>query len=126
MVTLSPKFGFNPTIAVCLFCGEDKNCIALMGRVRSKKYARDDIEMPMRSVIDLEPCDSCKKKFEDMGGVACVEVRGSRRHHKPTGRFVVVNESVFEGSGVNAHKGQVLKIEEEAFCSMFSEILKGE
>lgn len=30
-IKVSPKYGVNPTIPVCFFCGKPKNEIALMG-----------------------------------------------------------------------------------------------
>lgn len=30
-IKLSPKYGVNPTIPVCFWCGKEKNEIALMG-----------------------------------------------------------------------------------------------
>ena len=35
-IILSPKYGVNPTIPVCFWCGEQKPEIALMGRVYEK------------------------------------------------------------------------------------------
>lgn len=63
-IEVSPKHGVNPTIPVCFFCGEDKNMIALLGRVRRKdKNGRtirnSDEEVPMRMVMDYEPCEKC-------------------------------------------------------------------
>lgn len=68
-IEISPKHGLNPTISVCFFCGEDKNEIALMGRVRERDprtgraVKGSDVEIPMRMVLDYEPCDCCKEKF---------------------------------------------------------------
>lgn len=38
-IKISPKYGLNPTIPVCFWCGKQKNEIALMGRM-SKKHER--------------------------------------------------------------------------------------
>lgn len=38
-IELSPKYGVNPTIPVCFWCGKEKNEIALMGRVRKRERA---------------------------------------------------------------------------------------
>lgn len=68
-IEVSPKHGVNPTIPVCFYCGEDKNQIALLGRVRErdKRTGRaipgSDVEVPHRMVLDYEPCDECAKKM---------------------------------------------------------------
>lgn len=57
-IRISEKHGANPTIPICFFCGEDKNEVALLGKLSGDK------EAPMRMWIngDYEPCDECKKK----------------------------------------------------------------
>lgn len=62
-IELSPKYGVNPTIPVCFWCGKEKNEIALMGRVRKKdtrntaygtrstRVVDNDVEMPMHIVF---------------------------------------------------------------------------
>ena len=56
-IKLSPKYGVNPTIPCCFFCGKEKNEIALLGKVGKRD---EDIEAPMHMVIDYEPCDECR------------------------------------------------------------------
>ena len=52
-IKISPKYGVNPTIPVCFWCGKQKNEIALMG------HMKDDIEvrgtqMPVsKAVLEL-------------------------------------------------------------------------
>ena len=70
-IELSPKHGLNPTVLVCFFCGEDKNELALLGRVRSKKNS--DVEAPRRAVLNTEPCDKCKAHMAQ--GVILISVR---------------------------------------------------
>ena len=78
-IEVSPKHGLNPTIPVCFWCGKEKNEIALMGRVREKDHngraVRDsDVEMPMKAVLDYEPCDCCKNLFsQGVQVIECVE-----------------------------------------------------
>ena len=59
-IKISPKYGVNPTIPVCFFCGEPKNEIALMGKMKG------DIEAPKKMVLDYGPCEHCKAQW-DMG-----------------------------------------------------------
>ena len=84
-IEVSPKHGFNPTIPVCFWCGKEKNEIALMGRVREKDHngravRGSDIEMPMKMVLDYEPCECCKEHFSQ--GVQVIECE----HHVQDGR----------------------------------------
>ena len=66
-IELSPKHGLNATIPICFWCGETKNEIALLGRMREKdphtgKAVRgSDLEAPMQMVLDYEPCDKCRE-----------------------------------------------------------------
>ena len=90
-IKISPKYGVNPTIPVCFWCGKQKNEIALMGRMT------DDIEAPKNMVLDYVPCEECQNH---MGmGVAileasdCPNTEGQPPMQKgvyPTSRFVVV------------------------------------
>lgn len=57
-IKVSQKHGVNPTIPVCFWCGEDKNELYLLGKLK------DDAEAPMRAVYDYEPCDKCKGFIE--------------------------------------------------------------
>lgn len=110
-VELSPRHGVNPTLLTCFWCGRQTGGIALLGRIRSKKWARDDIEAPRETCMGLEPCPECRKKFEK--GVLLIEVcdDGSRFkgneafairdtdgvNHWPTGRFAVLREGAIRG-----------------------------
>ena len=58
-IKLSPKYGVNPTIPVCFFCGEDKNEIAMLGRIGDGRKG-EDFEAPIKMCLDYEPCDKCK------------------------------------------------------------------
>ena len=90
-IVLSPKYGLNPTLAVCFWCGNECGDIALTGRLQG------DIEAPSKSVIDYEPCDECKHNFARgftvieatsyPNKVTSVEIQ---RGVYPTGRYVVV------------------------------------
>ena len=98
-ITLSPKYGVNPTIPVCFFCGEKKDEIALLGRIGGKQ----DLEAPKRVALDYEPCDKCKEQWAK--GVALIEVtsvpfpdnRPAIQGVYPTGRCVVVVPEALKG-----------------------------
>lgn len=59
-IKLSPKYGLNPTIPVCFWCGKDKNEVALLGHIGNGKK-HEDFEAPMHMVLDYEPCEECEK-----------------------------------------------------------------
>ena len=97
-IRISPKYGVNPTIPVCFFCGEAKNEIALMGKVGGKG---EDIEMPMHCVLDYEPCDKCKEEMAQ--GITLIGVAeqptsenqtpiDANRRLYPTGKWCVITE----------------------------------
>ena len=90
-IKISPKYGVNPTIPVCFWCGKQKNEIALMGRMTG------DIEAPKNMVLDYVPCEECQNHMAM--GVAILEAsdhpntEGQPPMQKgvyPTSRFVVV------------------------------------
>ena len=90
-IKISPKYGLNPTIPVCFWCGKQKNEIALMGRMKG------DIEAPKNMVLDYVPCEECQSHMAM--GVAGLEAsdhpntEGQPPMQKgvyPTSRFVVV------------------------------------
>ena len=90
-IKISPKYGVNPTIPVCFWCGKQKNEIALMG------HMKDDIEAPKNMVLDYVPCEECQNHMAM--GVAVLEAsdhpntEGQPPMQKgvyPTSRFVVV------------------------------------
>ena len=93
-VRLSPKYGLNPTIATCFWCGKDKNEIALMGHIGGRGR---DLEAPKRIVLDFEPCDECKKNMAsgftvmeattEPNTVSSIDIQ---KGVYPTGRYVVV------------------------------------
>lgn len=97
-IRISEKYGLNPSITTCFWCGKDVG-VALFGRTKG------DVEAPKRICLDLEPCDECQKRFAE--GVHFIEVTpdGSRYGNSPkfafrpegeaipmypTGRFAVV------------------------------------
>ena len=109
-ITISPKYGANPSMDLCFWCGQPKGVI-LCGRMHEKKGDRTDVEAPKGMVIDLEPCGKCKDNFNL--GVQIVEVvdDGSKFHNDltfairaddnkvkwPTGRFVIMRAESIKG-----------------------------
>ena len=98
-IRLSPKYGVNPMIPCCFYCGREKNEIALLGKIGSKGQ---DIEAPKHAVIDYEPCDECKSMMEN--GIALIGVTDiepddhrpmidAKNHLYPTGCFVIMTDN---------------------------------
>lgn len=105
-IEISPKHGVNATIPVCFFCGKDKHMIAMLGRVRERDphtgraVPGSDLEVPMRMVLDYEPCDECAMKFKQ--GVLMIGVtktspdgRPAINGHYPTGSHCVMKAEAF-------------------------------
>lgn len=95
-IKFSPKHGLNPTIPVCFFCGQQKNEIALMGRLAG------DAEAPRNLILDYEPCDHCKALFAQ--GILCIGVTEQSPDDRPpicqsfypTGAYMVVTEDCIQ------------------------------
>lgn len=87
---LHNKYGVNPTISQCLFCGQDKSEIALLG-------ANYNEQAPMHMVIDLEPCGECKEKMKTY--IALLETLSQvKPFTNLTGQIVWIKDEVFQHS----------------------------
>lgn len=123
-IKLSPKHGLNPCIPVCFFCGQDKNEIALLGQIGDRRKG-EDIEAPMKAVLDFVPCEECQKKFAQ--GVLLIEVTNSPEYigmpiaenAYPTGRYVVVKPEALNGDFKAGSKALVHK---KDFIAMFGNL----
>lgn len=94
-IRISEKYGVNPTIPICFWCGREKNEIALLGKLPG------DAEAPKSTwlVGDYEPCDACKELRGQ--GIDLIEVADHPIAHPkqlpwhgayPTGRHVILSE----------------------------------
>lgn len=107
-IRLHTKFGLNPTIPVCIWCGRDKNEIALLG-------ASYKDQAPMHMVIDNIPCDICTANMAL--GITLVEVQGSPEYFereplgymktaggwvKKTGRWWVITPEAATRMGITS------------------------
>lgn len=96
-IKISPKYGLNPALTTCFWCGKDTG-VALMGRITGGKKG-GDIEAPRYVFGGYEPCDECK---ENMAlGVTLMEAKTTpyfpnqpeiQEGIYPTARFVVITE----------------------------------
>lgn len=94
-IILSPKYGVNPTMPVCFWCGEDRGEIALLGRIKTP--GNDDVEAPKRMVLDYGPCEKCKAYMKQ--GFTIMEATREPNDNAnvpmqpgvfPTGRWMVI------------------------------------
>lgn len=105
-IELSPKYGLNPTIPICFFCGEPKPEIAIMGRMRKhdengRPLKGSDIEAPKHMILDYTPCDKCNEIMQK--GITLIGVKPSDGRHLdiskgfyPVGNFVTVQTEGFD------------------------------
>lgn len=125
-IALSPKYGVNPTIPVCFWCGESKNEIALLGHIGDGRK-HEDFEAPRYSVINYEPCDKCQAQMAQgftvmeattkPNRVSSVEIQ---KGVYPTGRYVVLKNEAAErifGDLIKGNRKAFLPV--EAFSEMF-------
>lgn len=82
-IRLHPKYGVNPTIPVCYWCGKDRNEVALLGAAYKS-------EAPMHMVIDMEPCKDCADKWAQ--GIVLFEATPGKDGPEFTGRWAVIKE----------------------------------
>lgn len=97
-IRLSKKYGVNPTIPVCFWCGKEKNEIALMGHIGDRRKG-EDIEAPKNMILDYEPCEDCRKNMNlgvTVMEVSYVPIREGfppiQDDLYPTGRWCVIRE----------------------------------
>ena len=61
-IKLSPKHGLNPTIPVCFWCGEERNEVALLGRIGDGRK-HEDFEAPRYMVSTMSRAKSAAQKW---------------------------------------------------------------
>lgn len=87
-IKLSEKYGVNPAIPKCFYCGEDKNEIILVGKLPG------DVEAPRGKVWDKEPCVKCAEYMQQ--GIILISVDVARTTDKAnpwrSGGWVVMRE----------------------------------
>jgi hypothetical protein len=94
-LTMSPKHGVNATVPICFWCGETKDEIAFLGRLK------EDMEAPNNLVLDYKPCDKCNKGMKS--GITLILVShtpimngqepiNKREKLYPTGSWKVITE----------------------------------
>lgn len=91
-IYLHPKYGLNPSVGMCFWCGMDTGELLLYGNTVAG-------EAPMRTVISYTPCSECANKWEK--GFLFIEadtkplVEGQPEISPgawPTGNYAVINQ----------------------------------
>lgn len=97
-IPISKKHGANPTIPVCFWCGEQKNEVALLGKLPG------DVEAPKQMVLDYEPCDKCKEGMNTgITFIQALNVPATPNQPAlqtgvyPTGTWCVIKEEAVKG-----------------------------
>lgn len=83
-IRLHPKYGANPTVSLCAWCGNERGDIALLGSAYKG-------EAPRHMIVDDEPCDTCKGNMAK--GVTLIEATPTDGKPTRTGRWVVIDEA---------------------------------
>lgn len=86
-IPLHPKYGLNATVPICVFCGEKKNQVALLGN----KYKE---EAPSSMVVDLEPCEKCQEMMNH--GLTIIEVEENAEYPIPHSWAVIQEDHIEE------------------------------
>ncbi len=91
-IRVSEKHGLNPSISVCVICGEDKNELIIPGRLKG------DAEAPRRAVWNHEPCDKCKEHMKMGVIIVCVNSALTKDQNDPyrDGRIVVLKDEAIQ------------------------------
>ena len=130
-IKLSPKYGVNPTISVCFWCGKSKNEIAMLGHIGDGRKGEDK-EAPMYAVLDYEPCDECKKDMAQGFTVleATIAPNGSTSVEMqegvyPTGRYAVIKtEAATQFGKESVSKTDKAFLDSEVFQKLFADYIK--
>jgi hypothetical protein len=126
-ILVSQKYGVNPSMQICAWCGEAMG-ILMLGRLK------DDAEAPRQMVTSYEPCGKCKEAWSQ--GVCIAETtfsctqkeRPSISEHEgrklyPTGRIAVVTKEFFNEifNGLKPGKDNMALMPSEDFSEFFKE-----
>ena len=96
---LHKKYGSNPTMPVCFFCGKEKGEIVLLGAAYKEKA-------PRLMIVDKAPCEKCKELMKK--GVMLASVRDGECGNNPyrTGKIAVIRENAARKIFGNYIKGK--------------------
>ena len=120
-IYISKKYGVNPSMVKCWFCGEIKE-IALLG-----KFKGEDRKAPREIYLDKEPCDKCKEYMKE--GVIFLEVANDNPEYRMGGFVEIKDKSIPNIINNKEMLQSVLNkrcclMATEAFQNIFGEYLK--
>lgn len=98
-ILISEKYGVNPTLPVCFWCGEENGTVALLGRLKG------DVEAPRHPCLNYDPCPACEEQWKQ--GITLIEASETPTRDGqpsmqatpkayPTGRLFVITEEAVE------------------------------
>jgi len=100
-IRLSEKYGVNPSLGVCFWCGQDDGTVLLMGRM--DRGGLHDIEAPRHACVTYEPCAKCQSGMDL--GITIIEASeeptykgqpAMQRGVYPTGTYCVLTEDAIK------------------------------
>ena len=100
-IPLHPKYGVNPSMTTCFYCGESKEIILVGSRTRQFKeagLASESGEMPPSvGCIDKIPCAKCEELMKQ--GTILISVKDGEDGDNPyrTGGWVVIKDEAIRG-----------------------------
>ena len=104
-------------ITKCFYCGNDKNQIIMNTHLTEK--AAEEVEKMHGKVVDMEPCDECKKY---MGlGIICISCKNDDPEYR-TGGWAVISEDGFKKLGNAMDKELYEQILKQRFCMIQDEV----
>ena len=97
-ISVSKKYGVNPTMLICPVCHHETNCLALLGKLPGDTEA-------LRYLFGSELCDDCKKVING-GGVMLIEIKDGSTGQSPerTGYVVGIKAGVIDENAVDARR----------------------
>ncbi len=126
-IKISPKHGLNPCIPICMFCGKEKNEIALLGRLKGDK------EAPMNAVVDYRPCEQCEKNWsmgvplirvqtdEVFEGMPPLTVQNGVKLYPTGDHMVMTTEAVHRIFGIEGKEGSPMLLDSEVFDKLMED-----
>ena len=110
-ITLSPKYGVNPSVCHCICCGKVYG-VAMLGKLKGDKEAPKDIYDGF--------CEDCRGVI-DKGGVMFIEVKDGETGDNPyrTGRVVGVSKEFKERNHIEV---PIMYMEETMFNKLFGNV----
>ncbi len=122
-ITLSKKYGFNPSEEICHICGENMGVVLFGAEYKGEngKLTEAPCEVSLGHV-----CDRCKKVIQE-GGIFFIETRDGEQGKKNpyrTGNVIAVRESAVKKI-LNSY-AKVNFVEHHIWVMLFGDVLSVE